>query len=81
MSNIGNNHDAVVAAINPFQNHLCFVNIKHGEFNSIFSFNNTNQNEVHKIIKDLNIRKTYQGSDIPIKIIKLNINLFNSFIC
>ena len=50
------------------------VNIKQGEFN-------TNENKVSKIIKNLDIRKTYQGSDITTKTIKLNVDLFSSFIC
>ena len=64
-----------------FQNHSSVVNIKQGEFNTTFCFNNTNENEVLKIIKNLNVRKTCQGSDIPTKIIKLNMALFSSFIC
>ena len=32
-------------------------------------------------MKNLAVRKSCQGSDIPTKIIKLNIDLFNSFIC
>ena len=32
-------------------------------------------------MKNLNVCKTCQGSDISAKIIKLNIDLFNSFIC
>ena len=71
----------MLAAINTFQNHLSVVNIKQREFSSIFSFKNINENEVLKIIKNLNVRKTCQGSDIPTKIIKLNIDLFSSFIC
>ena len=55
--------------------------IKQREFNSIFSFKNTNENEVRKIIKNPNVRKTCQGSDIPTKIIKLDIDLFSRFIC
>ena len=51
------------------------------EFNTIFSFNKTNENEVSKTIKNLNVRKTCQGSDIQTKIIKVNIDLFSSFIC
>ena len=61
------NHDPVLAAINTFQNHPSVVNIKQREFNSTFSFKNTNENEVHKIIKYLNVRKTCKGSDIPTK--------------
>ena len=70
---IKSNHDPVLAAINTFQNHPSVVNIKQREFNSTFSFKNTNENEVHKIIKNLNVRKNCQGSDIPSKIIKRNI--------
>ena len=70
-----------LAAINKFQNHPSAVNNKQKEFNPIFSFNNINENEVRKIIKNPNIRKTCHGSDIPTKIIKLNIDVFSSFIC
>ena len=71
----------MLAAINTFQNHTSVVNIKQRKFNSTFIFKNTNENEVRKIIKNLNVRKTCQSSDNPTKIIKLNIDLFSSFIC
>ena len=71
----------MLAAINTFQNHLNVVNIKQRQFNSIFSFKNTNENEVRKIVKNLNFRNSCQGSDIAIKIITLNIDLFGRFIC
>ena len=48
----------MLAAINTFQNHPSDVNIKQREFNI---FNNTNKNVVRKTIKNLNVRKTYQG--------------------
>ena len=57
----------MLPAINTFQNHPSVVNIKQRKFNSTFSFKNTNENEVHKIIKYLNVRKTCKGSDIPTK--------------
>ena len=38
-------------------------------------FKKTNENEVCKIMKNLNVCKTCQGSDIPAKIVKLNIDL------
>ena len=31
----------------------------------VFSFKNTNENELRKFIKNLNVRKTCIGSDIP----------------
>ena len=77
---IKSNHDPVLAAINTFQNHPSVFSIKQREFNSTFTFKTTNENEVRKIIKNLNVRKSCQGSDIPTKIIKLNIYLFSSFI-
>ena len=78
MLNIRSNDDLVLDTINMFQN---VVNIKQREFDAIFSFNNTNENEVRTIINNLNVRENRQGSDIPTKIIKLNIDLFSSFIC
>ena len=80
-SDIRSTHDPILAVIITFQNHPSVANIKQREFNSIFSFKNTNENEVRKIIKNLNVHKTCQGSDIPTKIIKINIDLFSSFIC
>ena len=58
LSSIRSNHDPVLAAINMFQNHPGVVNIKQTEFNLTFSFKNTSDNEVRKIIKSLNVRKT-----------------------
>ena len=40
----------MLTVINTFQNHLSVVNIKQTEFNSSFSFKNTNESEVRKII-------------------------------
>ena len=71
----------MLVAINAFQNHPSVVNIKQKEFNSIFSLKNTNENEVRKIIQNLNVRKTCQRRDIPTKIVKLNKDLLSSFIC
>ena len=51
MYDIRNNHDPVLAAINTFQNHPSVVNIKQREFNTIFSLNNTNENEVGTLLK------------------------------
>ena len=62
LSDIRINHDPVLAAINTFQNHPSAVNIKQREFNSTFNFKNTNENEVRKIIKNMNLPKTCQGS-------------------
>ena len=40
----------MLTVINTFQNHRSVVNIKQTEFNSSFSFKNTDESEVRKII-------------------------------
>ena len=55
---IHEDYDPVLAAINMLQNHPGVVNIKQTEFNLTFSFKNTSDNEVRKITKNLNVRKT-----------------------
>ena len=79
MPNIWRNLDPVLAAINTFQNHPSFVNFKQRELNTTFSFNNTIENELAKVIKSLYVYKTFQGYDIQTKIMKLNIDLSISF--
>ena len=65
-SDIRSNNDLVLAAINTFQNHPSVINIKQREFKSQF--------------KKLNIPTTCQGSDIPTKVIKINIFVSTSTI-
>ena len=74
MPDIWSNLDPVLAAINTFQNHPSFVQTKR-----TFSFNNTIENELAKVIKSLYVYKTFQGYDIQTKIMKLNIDLSISF--
>ena len=65
MPYIRSNHGPVLAAINTFQNHPSVVNIKQREFNTIFNFNNTNENEVRKIrifVKLVKVAKFQQNS-------------------
>ena len=71
----------MLAANSTLQNDLCVASIKPREFNSFFSLKSANENEVRKIIKNLSVRRTCQGKDIPTKVIKLNIDLFSCFIC
>ena len=51
MSDIRNNHDPVLAAINTFQNHPSAVNIKQREFNSTFSFKTQMKMKSAKLLK------------------------------
>ena len=59
----------VEAAIKTFKNYPNIVDIKQREFNTIFGFNNTNENEVRKIVRSVDVCKTCQGRIIPTKII------------
>ena len=62
------NDDPVTATVNMLQNHPSVIDIKQEEFNTISRFNNTNENEDGKMTKNLNIRITFERSDIRTKI-------------
>ena len=73
--------DPVLAATIMFQDHPSIKNIREKNFKSVFSFTHTNDLEVKKIIRGMNVHKTCQLKDIPTKIIKLNSDIFANFIC
>ena len=73
--------DPVLATINMFQNHPSIKNIIKKKFKSVFSFTHTNEIEIKKIIRGMNVHKTCQLKDISTKIIKMNSNIFANFIC
>ena len=56
----------MLATINSFQNHPNVVKPS----NLTQFFNTANENKVRKIIKNRNVRKTREDSEIPTKIIK-----------
>ena len=58
------------AIIEDFEKHSS--NIKSKNFKSIFSFEKTTPEEVVKVIRNLNKLKSFQTTDIPTKVIKLN---------
>ena len=60
--------------------HPSVVNINNKNFESTFSFKKTTLEEVVKVIRNLNIRKSCQTADIPTKIIKLNSDNLAKFI-
>ena len=59
-----------------------FLVLKKRKLDSVFSFRKTTQEEVLKIIQDLNTKKSCQTSDTPTptKIIKLNSDIFSNLI-
>ena len=59
ISNVTDTTDLVLAAINIFQNHPSIKNIIAKNFKSVFSLTNTNEIEIKKIIRDINVSKTF----------------------
>ena len=68
------------AIIEHFEKHRSVSNIKNKNFESIFSFKQTTPEEVVKVIRNLNLRKGCQTTDVPIKVIKLNSDVLAKFI-
>ena len=68
-----------MSVIKSSDNHPSIVKIETKALDSTFHFRKTSGNEVEKIISKLDIKKTCQEEDIPIKIIKLNKNLIAKF--
>ena len=58
-----------------FEKHPSILDIKTNKLNSVFSFRKTTEEEVLKVIRNLNIKKSCQTSDTPTKIIKLDSNI------
>ena len=66
--------------IETFEKHPTILSIKKRKLNLVFSFRKTTQEEVSKVIWNLNSKKSCQTSDTPTKIIKLNSDIFSNSI-
>ena len=66
--------------IETFEKHPSILNIKKKKLDSLSSFRNTTQEEVLKLVRELNTKKSCQTSEAPSKIIKLNSDIFSTFI-
>ena len=64
-----------------FQDHKSIKNRREKNFKSVFSFTHTNEIEIGKVIKGMNVHKTCQLKDIPTKIIRMNSDIFANFTC
>ena len=80
ISNVNDITGPVLAAINMFQDHLSITNIRAKNFKSVFSYTQTNEIEIKKVIRGMEIHQTCQLRDIPTKIIKMNADIFANFI-
>ena len=73
------NGNEVLAAIYKYQNHPRIKTILE-KCNFSFSFKRTSLTDIEKKLKSLNTNKASHSSDIPIKILKQNLDLFSPFI-
>ena len=78
--NFENVEDPVLRAILKFKNHPSITVIKEKAKNSVFSFYEVDKEKIEKEINRLNKNKASQKSDIPIKIIHDNVDIFADFI-
>ena len=78
---LDNTNDPLKEGLRYFENHSSITNLKSKNFDVNFTFKDTSSSEVIKMIKNLNVKKASQKSDIPPKIVKLNANFFGNFIC
>ena len=64
-----------------YKNHPSIVAIRNANNNSHFHFNEVSVEEVYKKIRKLIPRKSAQSTDIPIRVLKENADIFADYIC
>ena len=80
-TNIENVKDPVFRAILKYKNQPSIIAIKEKSKNEKFSFHEVNNEKIEREIMRLNKNKASQKSDIPIRIIKDNVDIFADFLC
>ena len=70
----------MIKAINEYRNHPSIIAIKERCTNSIVSFSFIEKKDILNKIKNFQVNKATQNSDIPTKLIKNNSDLFVDFI-
>ena len=80
-TNTENAKDPVFRAILKYKNHPSIIAIKEKSKNEKFSFHEVNNEKIEREIMRLNKNKASQKSDIPIRIIKNNVDIFADFLC
>ena len=71
----------IFRAILKYANHPSTIAIKDLNNTSLFSFSNVSVADVKKEIRKLDPRKATQNTDIPVRILKHNSNIFGNYIC
>ena len=71
--------DPIIAAIEKYKRHPSMLKIKKKvRVKNYFDFKHIDDKKMAEVLKDLNAKKAKQENDIPIKLIKENIELFSS---
>ena len=71
----------IFRAILKYANHPSTIAIKDLNNTSMFSFSNVSVADVKKEIRKLDPRKATQNTDIPVRILKQNSDIFGNYIC
>ena len=67
-------------AILKYKNHLSIVAIGNTNYNSHFHFNEVSVEDIYKEIRKLSPRKSVQNTDIPMRVLKENADIFADYI-
>ena len=73
--------DPTLKAILKYKNHPSIVAIRNANNNSHFHFNEVSVEEVYKELRKLGPRKSAQSTDIPIRVLKENADIFADYVC
>ena len=73
--------DPVLKAILKYNNHPSIAAIRNANNNSHFHFNEVSVEEVYKEVRKLSTRKSVQSTDIPIRVLKENADIFAGYFC
>ena len=79
---VGNINDPTLKAVLKYRNHPSITAIQNKcKIKDSFNFVEVDQQQIEKEILKLDANKASQSSDIPIKIVKENIDVFSDFLC
>ena len=79
---VSNTNDATLKAILKYRNHLKIIAIRSKcKDKGNFNFIEVDQKQIEKEILKLDVNKASQSSDIPIKVLKENRDIFSNFLC
>ena len=79
---VSNNNYATLKAILKYRNHSSIIAIQSKcKDKGNFNFSEVDQKQIEKEILKLDVNKASQSSDIPIKVLKGNSDIFSNFLC